>query len=202
MKRLPQMILIGSSGRNSGKTTLACEMIRESKGKYPLYGLKIISIDSERGKCQRGEEGCGICTSIKSGFELVPEQNPDSQKDTSLMLRSGAKKVFLLKALKTHLTEGLEAFLKELPEDAFVICESNTLRNFVVPGVFLFVQNTQSGAMKPSAKRVVEYSDMVISLPEKPFVPSLSFGVTEDGKPAVTTGRQPLSEMRQMKWMR
>lgn len=193
MKRVPQMILIGSSGRNSGKTTLACNIIQELKGSYPIYGLKIISIDEGKGKCQRGEEGCGICTSIKSEFELVAEEEFRSQKDTSLMLLSGAEKVFLLKALKTHLLEGFEAFLKELPENTLVICESNTIRNFVVPGVFLFVQNSQDKAMKPSAKKVVEFADMMVSQSKNPIVSKLSFETTGDGRLTVTARKKPLS---------
>ena len=38
---IPQMILIGSSGRNSGKTTLAVEMINRWKSRSSIIALKI-----------------------------------------------------------------------------------------------------------------------------------------------------------------
>ena len=51
---IPNMIQIGSTGRNSGKTTLAEALIKQYQEVYPIYGLKIITISGQRGVCQRG----------------------------------------------------------------------------------------------------------------------------------------------------
>ena len=67
---VPNMIQIGSTGRNSGKTTLAEALIKQYQEVYPIYGLKIITISGQRGVCQRGTKGCGICTSITAGFVI------------------------------------------------------------------------------------------------------------------------------------
>ncbi|NSN12823.1 hypothetical protein HRE23_18415, partial [Enterococcus faecalis] len=77
---VPNMIQIGSTGRNSGKTTLAEALIKQYQEVYPIYGLKIITISGQRGVCQRGTKGCGICTSITAGYELVEEQETIGNK--------------------------------------------------------------------------------------------------------------------------
>ena len=46
---VPNMIQIGSTGRNSGKTTLAEALIKQYQEVYPIYGLKIITISGQRG---------------------------------------------------------------------------------------------------------------------------------------------------------
>lgn len=78
---IPNMIQIGSTGRNSGKTTLAEALIKQYQEVYPIYGLKIITISGQRGVFQRGTKGCGICTSITAGYELVEEQETIGNKD-------------------------------------------------------------------------------------------------------------------------
>ncbi|MGC3062355.1 hypothetical protein ACPTFZ_15180, partial [Enterococcus faecalis] len=71
---VPNMIQIGSTGRNSGKTSLAEAHIKQYQVVYPIYGLKIITISAQRGVCQPGTKGCGICTTISARYQLVEEQ--------------------------------------------------------------------------------------------------------------------------------
>ena len=162
--QVPQMVMIGSFGRNSGKTTLACGLIRQWHGRWPIYGLKVVSIDRADGHCHRGTEGCGICTSLAADFELVEESGPQTDKDTSQMLAAGADKVFLLKSLKTALPRAVRAFMRQVPENALIICESNTLRKHVWPGVFLFVARSISEieGMKDSAREVFHLADRLM----------------------------------------
>ncbi|AGK95339.1 hypothetical protein [Clostridium pasteurianum] len=159
---LPQMLLIGSSGRNSGKTTLAASLIRHWKDKFPITALKITTIEEKDGKCPRGGRGCGVCTNIKENFELIEEKTSDSNKDTSLLLAAGAERVYWLKVLKTHIKEGIEYFLTEIPENNLIICESNSLRNIVRPGVFIMLKNTQNSNIKKSASEVMDKADFIV----------------------------------------
>src|SRR5699024_1253022 len=92
-----RLLQIGSTGRNSGKTTLAAEVIKKYKNQIPIVALKIITITGKRGICQRGTVGCGICTSIDSGYELIEEENVRGNKDTMQLLRSGVMLVVLIK---------------------------------------------------------------------------------------------------------
>ncbi|WP_420805641.1 hypothetical protein [Agrilactobacillus composti] len=161
LSAIPQLLQIGSTGRNSGKTQVAKGLIRRFKGEQHLIGLKIITITGARGKCQRGGVGCGICTSIDSGFELTEETNNHGQKDTMALLAAGCDQVFLLKAFKDELGTAFETFLNQVPADAAIICESNSLRQVVKPGLFIMINN-QKNRVKPSAAAVMEMADLTI----------------------------------------
>lgn len=172
MIKIPQMLLIGSAGRNSGKTTLAKRFVSLWKEEYPLIGVKIVTIKGKSGGCQRGVHGCSICTSLKGEYELIPEEgNPvllKQKKDSQLLLEAGCQQVFFVKCLKTHLFAAIEDLLSQLPEKKIIICESNSLRNMVEPGVFMFLNN-QPKRMKASAKEVVHYADMILTSANDPL---------------------------------
>ena len=156
----PQLLEIGSTGRNSGKTFFAKDIILRLKDEHELVALKIITIKGARGVCQRGEVGCGICTSIDQGYELIEEKNARGKKDTMEMLKSGCKRVFMLKAFEDSLMDGFQAFMEEVGQEAMIICESNSLRNLVIPGQFVMIDN-QKG-MKKSAQMVIDHADFII----------------------------------------
>lgn len=160
------MIQIGSTGRNSGKTTIAKRIIASNHQHFSIYGIKIITIRGTRGKCQRKKTGCGICTSISEGFELTEEKNKEGSKDTMKMLKAGCKKVYLLKAIHKNLSEGFLAFLQFVPGDALIICESNSIREVVKPGLFLMMSNQKN--IKETAAKVIDQADFILKTPELP----------------------------------
>ena len=57
------------------------------------------------------------------------------------LLVAGCQKVFLLKVFQENLAEAIQQFLKAVPAQALIICESNSLRNVVQPGLFLMMNN-------------------------------------------------------------
>lgn len=188
----PQMIQIGSTGRNSGKTMVAKALIQRFKGQEPIYALKIITITGQRGKCQRGGVGCGICTSIEDGFELIEETNSLGSKDTMALLRAGSQKVFLLKAFEAHLLEGFKAFLAQVPADAGIICESNSLREYIQPGLFIMMDN-QKRRQKPTAAAVYDQADLILSDPEDPKLAEVAFQNSATQTPMAHFGFNPTS---------
>lgn len=159
---IPQMILIGSSSRNSGKTTIAMELIKQLKNRSPIIGLKVTTIQQKNSKCPRGGEGCGTCSNMKGNFELLEETNANAKKDTSLLLSTGAEKVYWLKCLKTHIKPAIEEFMLQVPKDTLIICESNSLRTVVNPGIFIMVKNSQNNIIKNSASEVIHNADIII----------------------------------------
>lgn len=169
---IPQMILIGSSGRNSGKTTIAVKLIDQLKNKFSIIGLKITTIEQKNGKCPRGGDGCGTCSNLKGNFELLEETNKNSKKDTSILLAAGAEKVYWLKCLKTDIDSAISAFMTLISENALIICESNSLRNVVDPGIFVMLNNTKNNIIKKSASEVVDKADIII---ENDFKDNIDF---------------------------
>lgn len=159
---IEQMLLIGSTGRNSGKTTLAASLIRKWKDDLSIIALKITTIEHKNGCCPRGGEGCGACTDMKGDFELIEEVNPNINKDTSLLLSAGADKVFWLKCLSDNLEKGIEYFMSKISKDALIICESNRLRNVVLPGSFVMIKNIHNDYIKKSAYEVMDKADFIL----------------------------------------
>jgi len=116
------------------------------------------------------------------GFTISEEKDFSSDKDTSRLLASGASKVFWLKSRENFLLEGFEELLKEVDSDSLIICESNSLRKFVVPGLFLIVSDKNSDVFKPSSSEVIKFSDRIISLDGKNYDFDISTIRIEDGR--------------------
>jgi hypothetical protein len=162
MIRLDRMLVIGSAGANVGKTELACAVIRKFCKSNPLIGIKVTTIQAKDGQCPRGGAGCGVCSSIDGNFLITEETDCTSGKDTARLLAAGARRVFWLRVIKAHLQDGLAALLDVVGPNATLICESNSLRKVVEPGLFLMVTSGGGRPWKKSASRVAEFADKVV----------------------------------------
>lgn len=162
MIRLPNMLMIGSSGRNAGKTEFACSLIEKFAPDHPVVGVKVTAIRSKDGACPRGGKGCGVCTSLEGDYCLTEEVDTTSGKDTSRLLAAGAQRVFWMRVLRSRLDDGVRALLESAGRDCLLICESNSMREAVVPGLFIMIRDAASGQYKESAAAVSRYADRTI----------------------------------------
>jgi molybdopterin-guanine dinucleotide biosynthesis protein A len=160
--RLDNMLMIGSAGSNVGKTELACALI-DKFSTAEMVAIKVTAIRAKDGRCPRGGKGCGVCTSLHGNFIITQETRTDSHKDTSRLLAAGASRVYWLRVLQAHLREGLSALLDVIGPDTVIICESNSLRRIVKPGLFVMVQSPRQRAWKPSARSVRKYADLIVT---------------------------------------
>lgn len=160
------VIILGSTGRNTGKTEFACRLIQQHAPKHFVVGVKVVSIDKNEGNCPRGGKGCGVCSSLKGEFEIVEEMNLNPSKDTSRMLMAGAHKVYMLKVDKEHLEKGIRALLEIIPDNAVVVMESNSIRKVIEPGLFLVIRNLHEPRIKKSCTEVIHLADKVIAFHE------------------------------------
>jgi molybdopterin-guanine dinucleotide biosynthesis protein A len=162
MIKLDGMLMIGSAGANVGKTMLACEILRKFGKDSDIVGIKVTAIKEKDGRCPRGGVGCGVCSSLEGDFCITEETNAKSGKDTARLLAAGARRVFWLRVLKSHLKESLAALLDIIGHDAISICESNSLRHVIEPGLFLVVRGHDSKIWKSSAGDVKKYADRIV----------------------------------------
>ncbi len=131
----PNLLLIAGTGRNTGKTTLACEIIKKTSLQQKVIGIKI------------SPHFHGGTESLKhiggtNNYNLYEETLSDiSGKDSSKMLASGAELVFYIEVLDEFILEAFQFLLKYIPENTAVVCESPALRNVVSPGIFIIVDN-------------------------------------------------------------
>jgi molybdenum cofactor guanylyltransferase len=163
------MLMIGAGGRNSGKTELACALLKKFGADREIIAAKVTAVTSRDGACPRGGKGCGTCSSMKGDYCITEEKETQSGKDTSRFLGAGAKRVFWLRVMKTHLCEGAVALLDAIGRDAVSICESNSLRHVVEPDLFLIVRYGRSQQLKDSAAAVIELADRLVLSDGKKF---------------------------------
>jgi len=153
---IPQLLLIAGTGRNTGKTTFACQILRKFSSVKSIYSIKITphfhkNIQSGRLILQT------------SNLYIAEETDSSTTKDSSLMLESGAQKSFFVMATDQNLMEAFQKIVQLIPSDSFIICESGGLRHHVVPGLFFMMNKTDREIMKPDAEKLMLLADRVIT---------------------------------------
>jgi hypothetical protein len=151
MVTLPNWLLISGSGRNVGKTTLICRIIKEVSGLNPVA----VKISSHIHPLP--EDSDWIIR--KDDFSVIRETLINS-KDSSKMLQSGAESAFYVQGPDYRLGEILSA-LGEFTHNRPVICESGGLRKIIVPGVYLLVKGEEN--IKPGIESLELLADKVLS---------------------------------------
>ncbi|MDR2490893.1 MAG: hypothetical protein LBD20_05770 [Spirochaetaceae bacterium] len=157
-----RLILIGSGGRNSGKTHLAVKLISQY-AKQGVYALKVTGVEALGLCCARGGEGCGACR-LEQDYVLIREADASAAKDTSLMLAAGAREVWWLRSLRDVMEKAYRDFSARIPAGALVIAESNSLRHFVQPALFIMLTDP-AAPCKKSAAEVAAYADFDVTPP-------------------------------------
>ncbi len=162
MLKIPHILMVGSTSRGGGKTSFVCSLIERFCPKHGIIGIKVTTVQKADGTCPRGGRGCGVCSSLEGHFSITEETDSRANKDTCRMLAAGAKKVLWMRVLKKYLEEGLDALLDIIGNDAVSICESNSLREVVEPGVFIMLKGAAEEDAKASAKGVMRYADRIV----------------------------------------
>lgn len=155
------MLIVGAASRNVGKTEYACELIRRHAAHHLVVGVKVTTVHERDLPCPRGGQGCGAC-SLQENYCIIEARPAGDEKDTTRMVRAGAHRVLWLRVLQDHLEVGIRALLDLIPAGAMVVCESNSVRTVVEPGVFLVVRELGSTEVKPSCRAVLAHADRVV----------------------------------------
>ena len=137
MKKLHKnILLVAGSGRNVGKTTFMCKTIKNLQAKK-LTAVKITPHFHETtpGLKQISET---------SDYKIFEETNPNTGKDSSRYLKSGAKKSFLIQTKKQTLPNAFNELNKFLSCKNPIIIESGGLTEVIKPGLFVFVTDNKT----------------------------------------------------------
>ena len=146
MLNYPQMLIVAGTGQNVGKTSLACALIEQVSLQNNVIGIKISPHFHEI-------SSSGKLIMKSENFEIVEELNDYGHKDSSRMLKAGAKRVFYVQTKKDDiLNEVMIELQKYLTKDVAIICESGGLRHFVEPGLFLVCRSKDQFEMKQHLK--------------------------------------------------
>ena len=154
--RIPEMLLIAGTGRNSGKTTLACHIIKKTSADYPVVAIKITPHFHEN-------FGTGKTLFNREDLVIIEESDPESGKDSALMIKAGAVKSYFVMAKDEQLNEALQVILKHVPENVPVVCESGGLRHIIEPGIFLMMDRKDNNMLKPGIDSLKKLANKVIT---------------------------------------
>jgi len=167
--RLPGWILIGSTGRKSGKTEFACAIIQAFHRRFPIVGIKVTVITEGESACPRGEQGCGVCSALEGDFQISEERGEQPNKDTGRMLESGAIRVFWLRCRRQGMHDALHALISRLGCGVLVVAESNSLAQVAEPDLFFMVKNGHSSSIKSTAAAVMPLAQRVVVSADRTF---------------------------------
>jgi hypothetical protein len=125
------LLIIAGTGNKSGKTTMACRIIES----FPDLHITAIKITPHFHVPTDGL----LAITESERISIYEETNRNSIKDTSRMLRAGARKVYFAKVCDDTLFDSFRKIIELIPAGTPLICESPALRNFVEPGAFIIM---------------------------------------------------------------
>jgi hypothetical protein len=152
----PRMLIIAGTGRESGKTTLACRIIQNFCSSRTIVAVKISP------HLHRMEAG-GRIVFRNNVLYIAEETDAATGKDSSRMLAAGAQRSFFVVCEEEKLTESIRRIGAICGEDSYLICESGGLRRWIEPGLFLIVSSGVQKNSKPIAREMLEFEHLPIS---------------------------------------
>ncbi len=153
------MIMIGGATRNVGKTSLTGKILKKLSAENYIIGLKIKTLYTGD-HFFHGKDRHPLADNEK--YRIIEEFDNTTAEDTAKMLLAGAKRVFRIKVKSEFIADAIQELNAKIQETPLFICESNSLRTVVKPGVFLMIKHQDGRAMKPSAKRLQQFADRII----------------------------------------
>lgn len=156
MTNLPRLLLIAGTGRNTGKTTLACAVIRKFALLKSIISVKITPHFHKNIKS-------GMVLTDDPNLYIAEETDPTTGKDSSMMLEAGASHSYFVMTTDEHVQEAFCKIVELFPPDSLIICESGGLRLHTNPGLFFMMQKKETETIKPTAEKLMLLADHVIT---------------------------------------
>ncbi len=152
---IPQMLLIAGSGRNTGKTTFACNILRKFSHDHSIIALKITP------HFHKNVQSGKVIISADNLY-IAEETSHLTGKDSSLMLQAGAKQSYFIMTSDENLPDALQIIGELLPSCSMIVCESGGLRAHVIPGLFFLMSSPKTEAIKPATEKLKLLADRVV----------------------------------------
>ena len=153
-----KLVMVGGHSRNVGKTSVVAGIIaglREAN----WTAVKITQFG--HGICSVNGEACG-CAVSEHQFSITEERHRDTGTDTARFLAAGARRSLWVRTKQGELVTALPGFTAKIDGDEFVIVESNSLRRFVTPALYIQVLDAANPDFKASAQQFFDLSDAYI----------------------------------------
>lgn len=170
-KKYPNLLLISGTGRNTGKTSLACDLIRQ----WAESGLSAIKISCHFYPQQYME----VVEDVQGVYQIFRETHLDGGKDSARMMAAGAKEVYYVQATDESVMEAFEKIYAKLPPHSPVLCEAGGLGRHVDPGLHVVMKRH----VPLPGDKVIDYQpDAVIEMNGAGYSLSLENFLFENGQ--------------------
>ena len=153
-----KLVMVGGHSRNVGKTSVVSGIITGLR-ELGWTAAKITQFG--HGVCSVNGEACG-CAVSEHQFSITEERELATGTDTSRFLAAGARRSLWVRTKQGELVSALPAFTKRIQADEYVIVESNSLRRFMKPALYIQVLETANSDFKASAQQFFDLSDAYI----------------------------------------
>ena len=157
MNFLTNWIIIGGTDRNTGKTTLAEKLIEKFGSQIPVTAVKIANIKPGNERFHGHD-----VQSFRDKILIKKETRRGGKKDSMRFLKAGAFESWFIQTEDVFLPETFPEIQAVLKEAQWVVCESNSLRNFVKPGLFIMVKGENDTSGKKDIPGLLQRADVVI----------------------------------------
>jgi molybdopterin-guanine dinucleotide biosynthesis protein len=153
-----KLVMVGGHARNVGKTSVVAGIIAGLR-EFNWTAAKITQFG--HGVCSVNGEACG-CSVSEHQFSITEERRADTGADTARFLVAGARRSLWVRTKQGELATALPALIKDIEADEFVVVESNSLRRFITPQLYIQVLDVANPDFKVSAQQFFDLSDAYI----------------------------------------
>jgi molybdopterin-guanine dinucleotide biosynthesis protein len=159
-----KIVMIGGHTRNIGKTSVVEGIIR-AMPEMRWTAVKITQFG--HGVCSVNGESCG-CAVTEHQFSISEERKKDSGTDTARFFAAGARRSLWVRTRQGDLMSALPSLKQEIENEEFVIVESNSLRRFLKPTLYIQLLDDLNPDFKLSARNFFDLADayLVVTRPE------------------------------------
>jgi molybdopterin-guanine dinucleotide biosynthesis protein len=148
----PNVLLIGSNTRKTGKSTLICRLLERYGKEQSIAAIKLAIYDDIN------DLKAHYSSASDKGVYIIEEHKP-GDKDSRKFLASGAHRSWFIAIMQSEIEQVVDLLNSIKNEGHLVIIESTSLRNYIIPGLFVFLYKESSNKKKREAR---ELADMEI----------------------------------------
>ena len=172
-----KLICVGGCSSRSGKTSVACLLLKA----FPGWAAMKVTPCRTDDVCPRGDD-CGACRPPEGLYEVTidAEIPARARKDTGRLVEAGASHVAFVRALPKCLPAALESAMDRLvlslsKEVPGVVIESTTVMPYV-DGLRILVAREGFSEVKDSARKAAPLVDLFVVNQEPDRVQAPDFG--------------------------
>ncbi len=162
MIQFKNLLAIGATNRNLGKTEFICRIL-ERFAKHEIIAIKIKSIYPDDKKFH------GKDLDPDNDFLIRKENSVTGLEDSRRFIAAGAKSVYYIKSKIDYLNKAIIDVKSQYPDNQLFVAESNSVLQYFIPGGFLMIKGPNPVDYKPSSLKFMDQANITIKSNGKAF---------------------------------